>query len=94
MARGIPFWNSEIVPRVKNGERVLISAHGNSIRALVKHFDNITDADISEINIPTGMPLIYEFDENMSAQNHYYLGGAAAAAAAAAAVAAQTSKKD
>ncbi|MCH2523359.1 MAG: 2,3-diphosphoglycerate-dependent phosphoglycerate mutase [Dehalococcoidia bacterium] len=94
MARVIPFWNSEIVPRVKNGERVLISAHGNSIRALVKHFDNITDADISEINIPTGMPLIYEFDENMSAQNHYYLGGAAAAAAAAAAVAAQTSKKD
>ena len=94
MARVIPFWNDEIVPHIKSGERIIIAAHGNSIRALVKHFDQITDSEISEVNIPTGMPLIYEFDENMITQNHDYLGGAAAAAAAAAVVAAQTSKKD
>ena len=94
MARVIPFWNDEIVPHIKNGEQTIIAAHGNSIRALVKHFDQITDSAISEVNIPTGMPLIYEFDKKMITQNHYYLGGAAAAAAAAAAVAAQTSKKD
>ena len=93
MARVIPFWNDEIIPHIKNGELILISAHGNSIRALVKHFDGISDSAISEINIPTGMPLIYEFDENMIALNHYYLGGEEAAAAAAAAVAAQAIKK-
>ncbi len=89
--RVLPFWNEQIAPCIEGGERVLIAAHGNSIRALVKHLDQIPDDEISELNIPTGMPLIYEFDDDMNVLGHRYLGGEEAAAAAAAAVAAQAS---
>jgi 2,3-bisphosphoglycerate-dependent phosphoglycerate mutase len=71
--RVLPIWHDEIAPLIEAGERILISAHGNSIRALVKYFDGISDADIVNVNIPTGIPLIYEFDENLKAVNHYYL---------------------
>jgi 2,3-bisphosphoglycerate-dependent phosphoglycerate mutase len=71
--RVLPFWHDDIAPLIKAGERIIISAHGNSIRALVKYFDNISDDDIVNVNIPTGIPLVYEFDENLRAINHYYL---------------------
>lgn len=74
VARFIPLWQTEITPMVRSGKKVLIAAHGNSIRALVKHLDNVSDADITELNIPTGIPLIYELDEDMRAIRHYYLG--------------------
>jgi 2,3-bisphosphoglycerate-dependent phosphoglycerate mutase len=76
VARFIPYWNDEIAPAVKSGKRVLITAHGNSLRALVKHLDDISDADIPELNIPTGIPLVYELDENLKPLKHYYLGDA------------------
>jgi 2,3-bisphosphoglycerate-dependent phosphoglycerate mutase len=63
--RVLPYWHSTLVPSIKSGERVLIAAHGNSLRALVKYLDNIPDSDITELNIPTGVPLIYELDDNM-----------------------------
>jgi 2,3-bisphosphoglycerate-dependent phosphoglycerate mutase len=85
----VPFWNESIGPAIKSGKRVLISAHGNSIRALIKHLDNISDADIVGLNIPNGIPLVYELDENLQPIRHYYLGDSAAAAKAAAAVASQ-----
>jgi 2,3-bisphosphoglycerate-dependent phosphoglycerate mutase len=91
MARVLPYWNEKIVPCIEGGARVLIAAHGNSLRALIKHLDSISDDEISELNIPTGMPLIYEFDDEMNMLGHRYLGGEEAAAAAAAAVAAQAS---
>ena len=72
--RFLPYWHNEIVPVLKSGKRVLISAHGNSLRALVKYLDNISDADIVNLNIPTGMPLVYELDQNLKAIKHYYLG--------------------
>ena len=72
---------------------MLIVAHGNSIRAMVKYLDNISDADITELNIPTGIPLVYELDENMNPLKHYYLGDADAVAKAAAAVANQGKSK-
>lgn len=72
--RVLPFWLDNIAPLIEAGERVLISAHGNSIRALVKYFDNISDADIVNVNIPTGTPLVYEFNDNLKAVNHYYIG--------------------
>jgi len=74
--RFMPYWHNEIVPVLKSGKRVLISAHGNSLRALVKYLDNISDADIVNLNIPTGMPLVYELDQNLKAIKHYYLGDA------------------
>jgi 2,3-bisphosphoglycerate-dependent phosphoglycerate mutase len=89
VARVVPFWNESIGPAIKAGKRVLISAHGNSIRALIKHLDNISDADIVGLNIPNGIPLVYELDENLQPIRHYYLGDSAAAAKAAAAVASQ-----
>ena len=89
--RVLPLWNEKIAPCVEAGERVLIAAHGNSIRALVMHLDQIPEDEISELNIPTGIPLIYEFDDDMNVLSHHYLGGEEAAAAAAAAVAAQAS---
>lgn len=73
VARVLPLWNDEIVPVIKSGKRVLIAAHGNSIRALVKHLDNIADDDIAEYNIPTGIPLVYELDDDMKPVRHYYL---------------------
>ena len=89
VARVLPAWNDSIAPSIKAGKRLLIAAHGNSIRALVKYLDGISDADIVGLNIPNGIPLVYELDENLKAIRHYYLGDAEAAAKAAAAVASQ-----
>jgi 2,3-bisphosphoglycerate-dependent phosphoglycerate mutase len=89
VARCVPYWDEEIVPAVRSGRKVLIAAHGNSLRALIKHIDGIGDQEIVELNIPTGIPLVYEFDDRMRPLRHYYLGGDEAAAKAAAAVAAQ-----
>jgi 2,3-bisphosphoglycerate-dependent phosphoglycerate mutase len=89
VARVMPFWNEVLAPTIKNGQRVVIAAHGNSIRAMVKYLDNIGDADIVGVNIPNGIPLVYELDASLKPIKSYYLGDAAAAAAAAAAVAAQ-----
>ena len=72
--RVLPYWNEAIVPKLMEGKKVLISAHGNSIRALVKHLNNISDEDVVGLNIPTGIPLVYELDDNFRAKGHYYLG--------------------
>jgi 2,3-bisphosphoglycerate-dependent phosphoglycerate mutase len=72
--RVLVYWHQKIVPELKRGKRIIISAHGNSIRALVKLFDDISDTDVSNVEIPTGIPLVYEFDDNLRAINHYYLG--------------------
>ena len=87
--RVLPVWNESIAPAIKSGRKVLIAAHGNSIRALVKYLDGISDADIVGLNIPNGVPLVYELDENLKPLKHYYLGDADAIAAAQAAVAKQ-----
>lgn len=92
VARVLPFWNDSVAPAIKAGKRIVIAAHGNSIRALVKYLDGIADADIVGVNIPNGIPLVYELDENLKPIKSYYLGDAAAAAAAAAAVANQGRK--
>ena len=89
VARVIPYWNSAIAPAVSAGRRVLIAAHGNSLRALVKHLDNISDADIMPLNIPTGIPLVYELDERLKPIKHAYLGDPAEIEKRIAAVAAQ-----
>jgi len=89
VARVLPAWNDSIAPSIKAGKRVLIAAHGNSIRALIKYLDGISDTDIVNLNIPNGIPLVYELDENLKPIRHYYLGDAEAAARAAAAVASQ-----
>jgi 2,3-bisphosphoglycerate-dependent phosphoglycerate mutase len=90
VARFLPYWHETIAPAIKSGKRVLITAHGNSLRALVKYLDDISDQDIVELNIPTGIPLAYELDDNLRPIRHYYLGDPAAAAEAAAKVAAQS----
>lgn len=89
VARVLPYWNETIAPAIRSGQRVLISAHGNSIRALVKYLDGIADDAIVGLNIPNGIPLVYELDANLKPIRHYYLGDAEAAAKAAAAVANQ-----
>ena len=89
VARFVPYWEGTIAPMVKSGKRVLITAHGNSLRALVKYFDNIPENEIVELNIPTGIPLVYELDENLKPIKHYYLGDQEEIQKAAAAVAAQ-----
>ena len=89
VARVLPVWNDSIAPSIKSGKRVLIAAHGNSIRALIKYLDGISDSEIVGLNIPNGIPLVYELDENLHPIRHYYLGDAEAAAKAAAAVASQ-----
>ncbi len=91
--RMLPYWHQTIAPAVKSGERVVIVAHGNSLRALVKHLDNISDQDIVELNIPTGIPLVYELDNDLKPIRHYYLGDPEEVAKAAAAVAAQGKKR-
>jgi 2,3-bisphosphoglycerate-dependent phosphoglycerate mutase len=83
VARFLPYWHGTIAPAIQSGRRVLIAAHGNSLRALVKYLDNISEADIVELNIPTGIPLAYELDADLKPIRHYYLGDAEAAAAAA-----------
>jgi 2,3-bisphosphoglycerate-dependent phosphoglycerate mutase len=93
IARFLPYWHGSIVPDVKAGRRVLIAAHGNSLRALVKHLDGISDQDIIELNIPTGIPLVYELDENLKPLNKRYLGDPEAAKRAAEAVARQAAGK-
>lgn len=87
--RVLPFWNDTMAPAIRAGQRLLVVAHGNSIRALVKYLDGISDADIVGLNIPNGIPLVYELDENLKPIRSYYLGDAEAAAKAAAAVASQ-----
>ena len=89
VARVLPFWNDTMAPAIRSGQRLLVSAHGNSIRALVKYLDNIADDDIVGLNIPNGIPLVYELDDDLKPIRHYYLGDAEAAAKAAAAVASQ-----
>lgn len=89
VARVLPFWNDTMAPAMRSGQRVLVAAHGNSIRALVKYLDGISDGDIVGLNIPNGIPLVYELDDQLKPLRHYYLGDAEAAARAAAAVASQ-----
>ena len=89
VARVMPFWNEVLAPTITGGQRVVIAAHGNSIRALVKYLDNIGDNDIVGVNIPNGIPLVYELDASLKPIRSYYLGDAEAAAKAAAAVANQ-----
>jgi 2,3-bisphosphoglycerate-dependent phosphoglycerate mutase len=89
VARVMPFWNDTLAPAIQSGQRVVVAAHGNSIRALVKYLDNVSDQDIVGLNIPNGIPLVYELDADLRPLRSYYLGDAEAAARAAAAVAAQ-----
>jgi 2,3-bisphosphoglycerate-dependent phosphoglycerate mutase len=89
VARVVPFWTESMAPAIKAGKRVVVAAHGNSIRALIKYLDNISDDDIVNLNIPNGIPLVYELDANLKPVKKYYLGDAEAAAKAAAAVASQ-----
>lgn len=91
--RVLPFWHGVLAPDIKAGKRVLVAAHGNSLRAMVKYLDNMSEAEILELNIPTGIPLVYELDADLKPVKHYYLGDPEAVAAAAAAVAAQGSAK-
>ena len=93
IARVVPYFESTIAQDMKAGKRVLVTAHGNSIRALVKYFENLTEDEILEVNIPTGVPLVYEFDEEMHFVKKEYLGDAEAVAAKMNAVAKQGSKK-
>ena len=74
VARFLPYWHETIAPVVRSGKRVIIAAHGNSLRALVKYLDNVSDQDIVGLNIPTGLPLVYELDDNLKPIKHYYLG--------------------
>ncbi|MCW5649246.1 MAG: 2,3-diphosphoglycerate-dependent phosphoglycerate mutase [Ramlibacter sp.] len=89
VARVLPFWNESIAPAIRAGKRVVVAAHGNSIRALVKYLDGISDSDIVGLNIPNGTPLVYELDGELRPQRHYYLGDEQAVARTAAAVATQ-----
>lgn len=93
ISRMMPCWQDQIAPRVRAGQRVIVTAHGNSLRALVMHLDGMSEAEILEFNIPTGVPLVYELDQNLRSQGRRYLGDAAAVAARAAAVAAQGASK-
>jgi len=93
VARVIPFWESAIAPAVRAGRRVLVAAHGNSLRALIKHLDGVSDADIVALNVPTGVPLVYELDERLRPLRHFYLGDAAEVAKRVAAVSAQGKAK-
>ncbi|HCC84489.1 MAG TPA: 2,3-diphosphoglycerate-dependent phosphoglycerate mutase [Candidatus Pacebacteria bacterium] len=93
VARMVPYWEQVIAPVVKSGQKVIIVAHGNSLRALIKYFDNISETEITELNIPTGIPLVYELDENLQPIRHYYLGDPEAAVKAAQAVTTQAQTK-
>src|SRR2546423_5592463 len=89
VARVLPYWNSTIAPAIRGRKRVLIAAHGNSLRALIKYLDTISDQKIVEENVPTGIPLVYELDQNLKPLKHYYLGDAEEVARRVAAVSAQ-----
>ena len=93
VARFLPYWHETVAPAIKSGKRIIIAAHGNSLRALVKYLDNVSEADITELNIPTGLPLVYELDENLKPLKSYYLGDPEAVKKAMEAVAAQGKKK-
>jgi 2,3-bisphosphoglycerate-dependent phosphoglycerate mutase len=93
VARFLPYWHESIVPDIKAGRRVIIAAHGNSLRALVKHLDGISEDEIVGLNIPTGIPLVYELDDDLAPIRHYYLGDPEAARKAAEAVAKQAQSK-
>jgi 2,3-bisphosphoglycerate-dependent phosphoglycerate mutase len=93
LERVLPYWHSTLTPVIKSGKRVIIVAHGNSIRALVKYLDDISEAEITDLNIPTGLPLVYELDEELKPIKHYYLGDPEEAARKAAAVANQAKVK-
>jgi len=90
MDRVLDFWESDIRPDIEAGKQIMICAHGNSLRALMKYIENISDEDISQVNLPTGIPLVYELDETMHAQKRYYLGDKRKVEAAIQEVAAQT----
>ena len=94
VARFLPYWHETIAPAITAGQRVLITAHGNSLRALVKYLDNVPNEEIVELNIPTGIPLVYELDDNLRPIRHFYLGDPEAAARAAASVAAQAAGRN
>jgi 2,3-bisphosphoglycerate-dependent phosphoglycerate mutase len=93
VARFLPYWHQVVAPAIRSGSRVLIAAHGNSLRALVKYLDGVSDTDIVELNIPTGIPLVYELDAKLQPLRHFFLGDPITAAEAAARVARQASKK-
>ena len=93
VARFLPYWHQMVVPRIKLGKRVILTAHGNSLRALVKYLDNISDEEILKLNIPTGVPLVYELDANLKPISSRYLGDPEAVAKAAQDVANQAKKK-
>ena len=93
VARVLPFWEDSIAPAIRSGRKVLVAAHGNSLRALIKHLDSVSDEDIVHLNIPTGQPLVYELDESLKPIRHYYLGDPAEIEAALAAVVAQGKAK-
>ena len=93
VARTLPYWHETIAPTVRSGKRVIVAAHGNSLRGLVKYLDNVSDHDIVELNIPTGIPLVYELDDALKPIRHYYLGDPEAIARAAKAVAEQAKRK-
>jgi 2,3-bisphosphoglycerate-dependent phosphoglycerate mutase len=93
VARFLPYWHGTIAPTIKCGQRVLIAAHGNSLRALVKYLDQVSDEEITGLNIPTGIPLVYELDDALAPVKHYYLGDPEAARKAAEAVAKQGRKR-
>ena len=93
VARVVPYWEQVIAPQVRSGKRILIAAHGNSIRALVKYLDGVSEQEIVGLNIPTAIPLVYELDESLRPVRHYYLGDAAAIEAKVKAVAAQGKAK-
>jgi 2,3-bisphosphoglycerate-dependent phosphoglycerate mutase len=89
VARVIPYWNDAIAPAVRAGQRVLVSAHGNSLRALIKYLDSVSDREIVGLNVPTGLPLVYELDDSLKPRKHYYLGDPDEVARRIAAVSAQ-----
>ena len=89
VARVVPYWQSRIAPRVAKGERVLVAAHGNSLRALIKYLDGLSDQAIIDVNVPTGIPLVYELDDELRPQRNFYLGDAEAIAKAQHSVASQ-----
>jgi 2,3-bisphosphoglycerate-dependent phosphoglycerate mutase len=93
VARFLPYWHETIAPAVREGKRVLIAAHGNSLRALVKYLDKVSDQDIVGLNIPTGIPLVYELNDDLTPLRSTYLGDTEAVKKAAEAVAAQLQKK-
>lgn len=93
VARAVPYWEDVLAPALRRGEKVLVAAHGNSLRALVKHLDGLTEQEVLQLNIPTAVPLVYELDADLKPVKHYYLGDPEEIAAAIAAVAGQGKAK-